>query len=177
MKTIVVYKSKTGYTKTYAEWIAAEVGADIRENYKLNIEELMEYDTIIYGGGMYAGGINGLTLIKNNYERIKDKNIAVWSTGANPGREEEIQAVWEQHFSKEQLMHIKTFYLRGGFDLSKCGVKDKLLMRMLVSHLKKQEQLPEDGEGIISMCESPVDFREKKNIEPLCAWIRSKSSC
>ncbi len=32
MKTIVVYKSKYGYTKRYAEWIAEELSCDIKEN-------------------------------------------------------------------------------------------------------------------------------------------------
>lgn len=173
MKTVVVYKSKSGYTRTYAEWIAKELGADLKENNKLRIEEVSSYDTIIYGGGMYAGGINGLKFVKYNYEQLKDKNIAVWATGANPGRPEEMQAVWEKHFSPEQLAHIKTFYLRGGFDISLCSKGDKLLMNLLKSHLKKKENSTEDAKGIISMCETPVDFRDKKNIEELCNWVRS----
>lgn len=173
MKTVVVYKSKSGYTKAYAEWIAKELGADLKENNKLKIEEVSAYDTIIYGGGMYAGGINGLKFIKYNYEQLKEKNIAVWATGANPGRPEELQAVWEKHFSPEQLEHIKTFYLRGGFDISLCSKGDKILMNLLKSHLKKKENPTEDDKGIISMCEVPVDFRDKKNIEELCNWVRS----
>lgn len=172
MKTVVVYKSKSGYTKTYAEWIAKELGADLKENNKLRIEDVSAYDTIIYGGGMYAGGINGLKFIKYNYEQLKEKNIAVWATGANPGRPEELQAVWEKHFSPEQLEHIKTFYLRGGFDISLCSKGDKILMNLLKSHLKKKENPTEDDKGIISMCEVPVDFRDKKNIEELCNWVR-----
>ena len=173
MKTVVVYKSKCGYTKTYAEWIANELGADLRENHKLKIEELLAYDTIIYGGGMYAGGINGLKFLKRYYEQLKEKNIAVWATGANPGREEEMQAVWERHFLPEQLAHIKTFYLRGGFDISLCSTGDKILMNMLKSQIKKKENPTEDEKGIISMCEEPVDFRNKRNIEELCYWARS----
>lgn len=172
MKTVVVYKSKSGYTKTYAEWIAKELGADLKENNKLKIEEVSAYDTVIYGGGMYAGGINGLKFIKYNYEQLKEKNIAVWATGANPGRPEEMQAVWEKRFSPEQLEHIKTFYLRGGFDISLCSKGDKILMNLLKSHLKKKENPTEDDKGIISMCEVPVDFRDKKNIEELCNWVR-----
>lgn len=173
MKTVVVYKSKCGYTKTYAEWIANELDADLRENHKLKIEELLAYDTIIYGGGMYAGGINGLKFLKRYYEQLKEKNIAVWATGANPGREEEMQAVWERHFLPEQLAHIKTFYLRGGFDISLCSTGDKFLMNMLKSQIKKKENPTEDEKGIVSMCEEPVDFRNKRNIEELCNWART----
>lgn len=172
MKTVVVYKSKSGYTRTYAEWIAEELGADLKENNRLKAEEMLGYDTIIYGGGMYAGGINGLKLIKQNLESLKGRNIAVWATGANPGRPEEMQAVWEKHFSPEQLSNIRTFYLRGGFDLSLCSTGDKVLMKLLKSQLQKKEDPTEDEKGILSMCERPVDFRDRKNIEELCAWVR-----
>lgn len=172
MKTVVVYKSKSGYTRTYAEWLAEELGADLKENNRLKAEELLGYDTIIYGGGMYAGGINGLKLIKQNLESLKGRNIAVWATGANPGRPEEMQAVWEKHFSPEQLSGIRTFYLRGGFDLSLCSTGDKVLMKLLKSHLQKKEDPTEDEKGILSMCERSVDFRDRKNIEELCAWVR-----
>ena len=29
MKTVVIYKSRTGFTKKYAEWISEELSADI----------------------------------------------------------------------------------------------------------------------------------------------------
>jgi len=35
MKTIVIYMSKTGFVKKYAEWIAAELSADIFEAAKV----------------------------------------------------------------------------------------------------------------------------------------------
>ena len=53
MKTIVAYKSKSGYTKKYAQWIAQELNCDIKENAELS--DIINYDVIIYGGGMYAG--------------------------------------------------------------------------------------------------------------------------
>lgn len=37
-KTIVIYNSKTGYTKKYAEWIAIELDAEICEQRDFNSE-------------------------------------------------------------------------------------------------------------------------------------------
>ncbi len=54
MKTIVVYKSKSGYTKTYAEWISSELNCDLKCAEDIKIDELLKYDVIIYGGGLYA---------------------------------------------------------------------------------------------------------------------------
>ncbi len=71
---VVIYKSKTGFAKKYAEWISEALKCDIKENTKLSLDDLIQYDTIIYGGGLYAVGINGINLIKNNFEALKEKN-------------------------------------------------------------------------------------------------------
>ena len=73
MNAIVVYKTKYGSTKTYAEWIAEELSADIRDAKTVKADDLLKYDTIIYGGGLYAEVINGVSLITKNYEKLKDK--------------------------------------------------------------------------------------------------------
>jgi flavodoxin len=75
MKTVVIYKSKTGFTKKYAEWISEELSADIFDVSKVTINMLTAYDTVIYGGGLYAVGINGVKLITKNLDKLKDKKV------------------------------------------------------------------------------------------------------
>ena len=71
-KTVVIYRSVYGYTKTYAEMIAEELACDLREYSEITSDNLLMYDTIIYGGGLYAVGINGINLIKKNYDKLKE---------------------------------------------------------------------------------------------------------
>lgn len=172
MKTVVVYKSKTGFTKTYAMWIADELHCDLKENNKLKLEDIISYDTIIYGGGMYACSVDGLNLIKNNYNELKDKNLIVWATGSNPGRKEEMDTVWQKLFSKEQLENIAVFYLRGGFDYSKLSKGYKILMNMLKIKLKREKNPTEDVKGFLRAYEVPEDHRDKKNIQPLIDYVK-----
>lgn len=108
MKIVVIYKSKSGYTETYAKWISEGLNCDFKRAEDTTVEDLEKYDVIIYGGGLYAVGINGISLIKENYSLLCNKKIIVWATGANLGREEELQQVWECNFSKKQLSSIKT---------------------------------------------------------------------
>ena len=70
MSTIVIYRSKYGSTKKYAEWIAEELGCNILEFKEAKIENLMKYDTIIYGGGLYAEVINGVYLLTKNFDKL-----------------------------------------------------------------------------------------------------------
>ena len=155
MKTIVVYKSKSGYTETYATWIQKELQCDITEASSVTVEQLQSYEMIIYGGGLYASGINGIRLIKDNFEMLKEKNLIVWATGCSPGRKEELTRVWKYNFTEEQLQLIKTFYLRGGFDYKKLGKTDKVLMSMLKVRLKLMKNKDEDAIGMLNAYDVP----------------------
>jgi menaquinone-dependent protoporphyrinogen IX oxidase len=129
MKTVVIYKSKTGFAKRYAEWIAGELAADLYESSQITIAQITAYDTVIYGGGLYISGINGVELITKNLDILQGKRIVVFGVGATPGREEEIREVQDANFTPEQQQQIRFFYLRGGYDYNKLKPVDKVLNR------------------------------------------------
>jgi menaquinone-dependent protoporphyrinogen IX oxidase len=172
MKTIVIFKSKSGYTKTYAQWIAQELNCDLKSAEEISSDELQKYDVIIYGGGLYVVGINGISIIKKNYEILHNKKIIVWATGSNPGRKEELHQVWKHNFTNEQLNTIKTFYLRGGFEYKKLNMGDKVLMSMLKIRLKMKNQRTEDEQGLLDAYEIPEYHCKKENIKNLVEYVR-----
>lgn len=171
-KTVVIYKSKSGYTKTYAEWIAKELQCELKENNHLKLEDIKDYDTIIYGGGLYAVGINGIDLIKKNLNALKGKNIIVWATGSSPGREDELDQVWDYNFSKEQRSKIRTFYLRGGFDYTKLNTGDKILMKMLKMKLKAKKDRTEDEDGMLKAYDIAEYHCKQENTKELIAYVK-----
>lgn len=175
MNSIVVYSSKTGFVERYAKWIAEDLSANLAQADEVGIEDLMRYDTIIYGGGLYAVGINGIKLIKNNLERLKEKNLIVFATGASPPRERIIEEVKEKNFTPDEQRYLEFFYLRGGFDYEKLGLKDRMLMKMLKKKLKMKKELTPDEKGMLEAYEDPVDFTKKENIGDLLDYARGKS--
>lgn len=171
MKTIVVYKSKTGYTKKYAQWIAEELNCDIKENAAL--KDIIDYDVVIFGGGMYAGGMNGVKLITKNIDRFKDKKLVLFAVGANPGKDKDMIPFWNRILTAKQQKNIGHFYLRGGFDFSKLGAGDKILMTMMKKHLQKLENPTEDDLGMLAAYDTPVDFTDRNNIRELTDYVRA----
>lgn len=177
MKTIVIYKSKTGFVRNYAEWIAEKLSADIFEVSKVNINMLTTYDTVVYGGSLHAVGINGIKLITKNIDKLKDKRLVVFASGASPSNEEVIKAVMNNNFTPDQQKHIKFFYLRGGFNYNKLPPFDKVLMTLLSWKIKikkkqKKELIP-DEIGMLAFLDKPVDFTKKKNIDEIVTYINS----
>ena len=173
MKTIVIYKSKAGYVKRYAQWIAEELSADLFKASKADVKMLCSYDTVIYGGGLYAVGINGIKFIKQNLDSLKEKKVIVFGTGASPWREEIVDEVRNKNFTEEQQKLMRFFYMRGGFDFGKLKPVDKVLMIMMKRMLKKKKELTPDERGLLASYDHPVDFTNKKNITQLITYANS----
>jgi menaquinone-dependent protoporphyrinogen IX oxidase len=172
MKAIVVYRSKTGFVQKYADWIAEELSINAISGEKITIDDLIEFDTIIFGGGLYAGGINGIKLIKNNLDKLKGKNLVLFATGASPGRKEEINEVWNKNFAKEDQDKCHFFYLRGGFNFDKLGMKDKMLMTLLKKKLQSKKEISEDEQGMLEAYDEPADFTDRNNIKHLVDLVK-----
>lgn len=173
MKTVVIYKSKTGFVKKYAEWIAEQLSADIFEAAKVDSDMLTAYDTVIYGGGLYIVNINGVKMITQNLDKLKNKKVIVFATGVSPSREDDLNKVRNKHFTNEQQKHIRFFYLRGGFDYSKLKPFDKLLMILMKWKLKIKKKLTPDERGMLAAYDKPIDFTRKKNIDELISYVNS----
>ncbi|MDE6132113.1 MAG: flavodoxin domain-containing protein [Oscillospiraceae bacterium] len=165
MKTVVVYKSKYGYTKKYAEWLAESLGCDIKEN--ASLADVSGYDCIICGGGIYAGRINGAKLIAKNLDKLSGKKLVLFAVGANVGRPEELEAFWEQALEEKVRGNVPHFYLRGGFDYGRLGSVDRFMMNMLKKMLLKKDTLTEDDKGMLAAYETPFDFTDRENMEEI----------
>ena len=170
-KTAVVYRSKSGFTRKYAQWIADATGADLLIGNRTRLPDLLGYDTIVYGGALYAVGINGLSLITRNYEALKSKRLIVFTLGATPVRPEIVDEVRDNNLTPEQRQHIRFFMLRGGFDKSKLILTDRLLMTLLKATLRRRKNPTADERGMLAAYDNPLDFTDEKLIAPIVAAV------
>lgn len=156
--------------------ITKEISADIHSYTEINTEifkDYKDYDVIIYGGSLHAVGIEGIRLIKDNLDNLKEKNIIVFAVGATPFREETVKEIKQNNFTREQLGKIRFFYLRGGFNYNKLPFIDKLLMKLLQIKLKMKKDLTSDEKGMLNAFNKPADFTRRENIEDIIFYIRS----
>jgi len=169
MKSVVIYKSKSGYTRKYAEWLAEALQADLFEADNFKEEQFGSYDNVIYGGGLYAVGINGIKLIKDNLPSLKGKEVIVFASGLSIASEDVIKQIKDKNFSAEELGAISFFYIRGGFDTAKLKTIDGLAMKLMRRILKRKNPatMSEDDKSMLDAFEHPVDFTDIKNIEPI----------
>lgn len=174
-KIVVVYKSKYGSTKKYAEWIAEAANADLFPCSKITPQQLLKYDIIIFGGGLYMLGITGFSLIKDNFEMLKYRKIIVFSVGLSPARPSAIEDVIAKNFTDEMRESICYFHLRGGLDYRKMNALDKLLMFLLKKRIEniKPEERDSDSKSILATYGKAIDFSNRKYIQPIVDCINS----
>ena len=173
MKTVVVYKSISGFTKKYDEWIAEKLKADLLRLEKIDIDILLKYDIIIYGASLHAVGISGVNIIKNNLDKLRDKNIIIFTTGASLPKENVVSEVKNSNFSAEEQKKIQFYYFRGGFDFNKLNLINKILMTLLKWKIKIKRDKTSDEQGMLAAYSKPMDFTKKENIKGLLEYVHS----
>lgn len=179
-KTLVVYESKYGTTKQYAKWLAGELGADLRERREATEGELGNYDTLIFGGGLYAGGVLGLSFFKKNYDNIRGRRIALFTCGlGDPAVADNIKNIregLEKSLGTEILGEIKLFHLRGAMDYSRLNLLHRSMMSMVrkaVEHRKEEDRTEEEWQMLDTFGKT-VDFMDKSTLLPLIQWARGE---
>lgn len=172
-KGIIIYQSKYGATKKYADWLKEETGYDCIETKKATLSLVQDYDIIVLGGGVYASGIAGFQFLKKNICFLSDKKIAVFAVGASPYDEKAIAQGRELHF-KDALSRIPSFYCRGAWDEDKMSFAHRTLCRMLQKAVAKQN--PEEYEpwqtALMAARGQKCDWTDKENLQPLLKYLR-----
>lgn len=171
MKTIVLYKSRTGFTKRYGEWISQELNCEIADYNERKNLDLDDYQLIIYGGRVHAGKIDGLEKIKE-LSRNKKSKLVVFATGATPSSvKEEIDKIMENNFRDSSIPH---FYFQSGLCYEKMGVADKTIMKMLSKILSSKENQTDIENGFATAISKSYDISDKSYIMPLVNFVRQQ---
>ncbi len=177
-KVLVMYFSRYGTTKKYAEWIASELNGDVYDIKNVKQNNLKNYDTIILGAALYAGQLKGLDIIINNYEKIKNKKTIIFTCGvADYSKEENVNAIQKRIANKlpEKIMeNIKIYYLRGGIDYKKLNLKHKIMMWMVKKMITKKqtEELNEENKEFLETYGKAIDFTNKDNINEIIKYCK-----
>ena len=151
-RTIVLYTSKYGAAETYARWIAEALGCRAVPLDKFSKKELQGYDTVIYGGGVQAGGIRGLEQftkwIKGDLklrqmakrgtiseaEAVEigafDRHYYRFAVGISLDSEENRLQLRDINFDKDWLRELPCFFLPGAFDPAKLAGVDKAIIKV-----------------------------------------------
>ena len=173
-KTIVIYKSKHGSTKKYAEWIGEELNCPVVAEQDFSKKDFDNYENVIFGGCVEAGGIMGFDIIKKNMRRLQGKKLVVFAVGLNVMEKETRMQLREINFSKRKLAGITCYYCPGAYDPDKIHGIDAKIMKMMVNMLKSKKPLETTDNDIrlLENVQNGVDMTDRKYIAPIIAEFK-----
>lgn len=177
--TVVIYESKYGFTRRYAEWIAEALSCEIFERKYFHPEDFRRYDTVIYGGGLYAGKVNGIKLLTQNFSLLNGKNIILFTCGLMDPHDQfnvdHIRKSLTQTLSPDIMDALHIFHLRGGIDYSGLSLTHKAMMHMLRKMLsgKAPQDLREEDKVLLDTYGKSIDFTEQEMLQPLIDFTLS----
>lgn len=172
-KALILYKSKYGSTKKYAEMLQSRLNCDIFNLDNSQNLNFKNYDTIIFAGAIYASGIAGINSLRKNYEELKDKKLAILCVGASPYEEKALEEIKIKNL-KSDLIHIPLYYARGAWDESKMTIRDKLLCKMLIIHIRKKDPKTYEPwmKALVEAIGNQCDWVDEKYLRPLIEYIQ-----
>lgn len=169
-KILVTYTSKYGSTGKYAEWIASALSADLFTAKEVEPKVLSQYDVVIYGGGLYAGGIAGVKLVTKN----PCKNLIVFTVGLADPNSTDYSTIINTNFTPALLEKTKFFHLRGGIDYQKLGPVHKAMMAMMKGMIQGKPESERDAEDkeFLNTYNTKVHFEDKQTIDSIIAYVK-----
>lgn len=174
--TLVLYSSHYGSTRRYAEWIAQELKVQAQDIRKVSSRQIRDAQNVVFGGGLYAGGIIGVKKLMGNIQ--PSQRVCVFTCGiANPEVAENrahIRASFEKRFGK-QAGKVQLFHVRGEMDYSRMSFKHRAMMTMMrrVLQNKPADQRTEEDEQVLATYGGKIGFVSKEQIKPIVKWAKS----
>ena len=175
MNKIIIYGSQYGTTKKYAEELSKRTGLQAIPFEEIN--NINDYETIIYLGVLYAGGVLGLAKTFKKLNNIDNKKFIVVTVGLADSTNEEnttnIKNGIKRQITQDILDRTKIFHLRGGIDYSRLNFTHKTMMSLLY---KKAKNLPEEKKNaeikaMIDTYNQKVDFIDFSSLENIISEI------
>ena len=172
---IIIYGSQYGTTRKYADELAKRTNIECK-SYE-DVIDIDQYNTVIYIGGLYAGGVLGMKKTLAKISQCQNKKIIIVTVGlADPmdaDNTDNIKSNMKRQLSKELYENAHIFHFRGGIDYSYLNFKHKTMMGLLY---KKAVGLPEEKKtaeikAMIETYNQKVDFVDFESLNQLIDCI------
>ncbi|SDU80055.1 Protoporphyrinogen IX oxidase, menaquinone-dependent (flavodoxin domain) [Arcanobacterium phocae] len=179
-RTIVIYSTVTGFARTYAQWIAEDLDADLYQ-----IEELIplikqgqiklaSYDLIVYGAGVRMGVIRKFSKFRKLIKQAgiaTSKKTIVWANGGTPQHPDRDYRSASRTFNRVELARgdYAYFYLEGGVRYEGLNPIEKGLLKTFAKRIQKYRSRGEWAVAVADHIAEGYDHTDRTAIAPLVA--------
>lgn len=167
---LIIYKSATGFTKKYVDWILEDVSCSTIEIDKVKKADIDKHDIILYGAGVHAGQIPGLKKIKKMVDGA-NKKVIIFATGAAPNSEEIVKPIVDHNLT-DSLSKVDFFYLESGINYENMGFFSRSLMKTFSKILNAKKDKTDAEKEMSAMIMTSYDNSKKEYVRPLIELLK-----
>lgn len=152
MKAIVIYHTKHGSTKLYAEWIKQAAGNIDIARLEQADSLINNYDVIVIASRTYMGRIAASSFLRKKWDILKNKKLYLVVVGMAPQEDEASQKSF--NMIPEEIRDHLGGYLKAPGKIGFEGLK--FYEKLILKKFKTKEE----------------DKTDKKYIEPVVKWLQ-----
>ncbi len=178
-RVIVIYESKRGSTKQYAEWIAERLGCDCVPLASCALETLGDYDVVVFGGWLRGSGIVGFDKMKIAMSGIEDR-LVLFVTGISDYNAANYQQICEINFKDAgDMSGSQLFFCPGRYDPANVKGLDRFLMalarRVLIAGKTGNAESLAAADHMREIIDHGADLVDERYVNPIVHAVKQKA--
>lgn len=177
--TLVVHNSITGFSRTYATWIAQDLGARLADWEQARHRPWGGYDLVVYCAGVRMSAVRGFKAVRRKAERegLADRGrLIVLATGGTPVHPDRDWRVPAATLTRAELAQGRypLFYVEGGIRYEGLNPVEKTLLKIFARRVQHYRHRGEWAVAVADNIVAGYDHTSREAIEPLLAAARER---
>ena len=172
-RTVVLYASRYGTTERYAKEIAQRLGCEAVNVKQWKQQRFSDYDTVIFGGSLYASAIRGVKALTKHEALLDGKRLIVFTVGMAAPDSPTLEQVWAQNFSPDMQRRIAFFHLRGAIDYARLSPLHRLMMAGMHAAIGRMKEPTEELRLRQETYGTRLEWTDRAAVEPIVAAAKA----
>ena len=168
MPSIIIYASKHGATKAYAEWLSAELDIPAYSIETFKVADIQKARNVIIGSAIYMAHLRIADWLQDNWHHLREKNIALYSVSGTDPTDPALDKMIEDSLASNILDKMKVFHFPGRINRKKLDWWERFILDLAIRFEKNPEKKKKFMDGQSKL--------EQGSIETLENWLES-SDC
>lgn len=174
--TLIVYTSKYGSTKQYAQWLAEALSCEAKPLASVTTQDLAACETVLYGGGLYVGRVSGFQKFLKKLPQNGQQRLVLFMVGStNPELQARYDEIAKQNIPAEWQPRFQAFGLRGDQKFSQMSWIHSIMMRMPKAMMERKppEERTEDDRHFLENYGKDIAYASQEAIGPIVDYLQN----
>lgn len=164
-KIAIVFSSKYGHTKQYADWLKEDVDADVIDISKFNITQMLAYKLVIFACGIYGDKLSIMDFVKKNVTAIPTQKTMVMAVGwyTNDSKEA-AEKLMNDNYPPEFKDKVPMYVVNSGLDKKQVSKMDSVKLVAAKLAIEKKDGRSNDDINALGILNGYSDYTSKDNL-------------